>query len=222
MFWSLVLAHLVADYPLQTAWMVEAKKQWWGLTWHVLIHLLTMLIIVGAVRSLIWPNLLVLTLIHFGVDTGKNLVSKYKSQWVIAPYLMDQVFHFLSILLVAVWIAHGDGRQALAVPSPWVIYVIAYVAGTYVWFITERVLTYTNKGYQQLVTGQAWSRMFSRAAWCTGLLLGWGLWGLIVIALTLVFRLFHLSGEYRWCTFSIDTGVALVMMISVQLTLALF
>ncbi len=44
MFWPLLLSHLVADYPLQTDGMVQAKKTLPGLTVHVAVHLLTMLV----------------------------------------------------------------------------------------------------------------------------------------------------------------------------------
>jgi hypothetical protein len=39
MFWPLLLSHLVADYPLQTDAMVQAKKTVPGLTVHVAVHL---------------------------------------------------------------------------------------------------------------------------------------------------------------------------------------
>ena len=47
MFWSLLLAHFTADYPLQTRWMVMNKTRFWVLGLHVAIHFVTMLAVAG-------------------------------------------------------------------------------------------------------------------------------------------------------------------------------
>ncbi|MGH8588374.1 MAG: hypothetical protein ACREXX_03240, partial [Gammaproteobacteria bacterium] len=38
MFWTLLMCHFVADYPLQTDAVVQAKKRLPGLLWHVTRH----------------------------------------------------------------------------------------------------------------------------------------------------------------------------------------
>lgn len=174
MFWTFLLAHLLADYPLQTDAMVQAKKHLPGLTLHVGVHLVTMLVIVWSVYGSSWrttlPAVLAVTLLHFAIDVWKNVLSKHKPQWVISGYLQDQLLHVLSLLLVVFWLTPGD---RFAVPAAWVLYLSGYVLVTHAWFVTERVLTYRNKTRQQLVNAQLWPRMASRALMLTLLLWGW-------------------------------------------------
>ena len=79
MFWPLFLAHLLADYPLQTDSMVRAKKALPGLTMHVTIHLLTLVVILNGFIRFEWsatlPAVLAVTVLHFGIDTWKNFFS---------------------------------------------------------------------------------------------------------------------------------------------------
>src|SRR5262245_36208548 len=97
MFWALLLCHLIADYPLQTDAMVQAKKRLPGLTLHVGVHLLTMLVIVLGLAGAAWraalPAVLAVALLHFGIDFWKNELVRLRPQWVIGGYLQDQVLH---------------------------------------------------------------------------------------------------------------------------------
>lgn len=221
MFWYLFLAHLIADYPLQTNRIVEAKKRWPGLTVHVVIHLVTMFIIVGAARWVIWPYLIALMIIHFGIDTSKNMISILRPKWVILPYLLDQAFHILSILFISNLIAQRLGSERLSSTSQWIIYAIGYLLVTYVWFITERVVTYGNKAYQSLVNKHAWSRMLGRAILCSGLLLGWNLSeGALLWSLGLLLQWPYSSGEYWRRMLLTDFSVTLSVVIFIQLALS--
>jgi len=174
MFWTLLLCHLIADYPLQTDAMVQAKKRLPGLTFHVGVHLATLLVIVWSVHGLSWrttlPAVSAVTVLHFAIDIWKNVLSKRRPQWVIGGYLQDQLLHLLSLFVVVYWLTPGD---RFAVPDVWVLYLSGYVLVTHAWFVTERVLTYRNKARQQLVNAQLWPRMASRALMLTLLLWGW-------------------------------------------------
>ena len=46
MFWYLLLAHFVGDYPLQTDWMVKFKSKWFGLGSHIVAHVFSIYLIV--------------------------------------------------------------------------------------------------------------------------------------------------------------------------------
>jgi len=172
MFWTLLLAHLIADYPLQTDAMVQAKKRLPGLTLHVGIHLATMVVILMGLLRIEWrvalPAVAMVTLLHFAIDLWKNMLSKRKPQWVIGGYLQDQVLHVASLLLTTYWFVPSD---YWALPAPWVIYASGYVLVTHAWFVTERVITYRNQPRQQLVGAQLWPRMMSRALLLTTLLI---------------------------------------------------
>ncbi len=188
MFWTLLLCHLIADYPLQTDAMVQAKKRLPGLTFHVAVHLIMLLVIVWGVVGMTWhttlPAILAVTALHFAIDAWKNVLSRFKPQWVIGGYLQDQVLHVASLLLVAAWFAPA---AMFAVPAAWVIYASGYVLVTHAWFVTERVLTYRNKARQQLVNAQLWPRMISRALLLTLLLVGWREFGAERLAAGLLF-----------------------------------
>ena len=88
MFWTLLLAHLIADYPLQSSWMVRAKRTLGGLTLHVAIHIVVMLILVGPALPQVWLPLAAIALVHFALDAGKNVARTGSSAaiWPIRPY----------------------------------------------------------------------------------------------------------------------------------------
>ncbi len=213
MFWSLLLSHFLADYPLQTNWMVKNKKHWWALTLHVVVHFLTMVSMILITHTdqflFVLPYLLLLTVIHFVIDTIKNLESKYIPQWVIIPHLLDQLYHILSILLIANWIAQAGGSEIFTRMSL-LIYLLAYLLVTHVAFITERVLVYKNKAYQQVVNQQMWPRMLRRAALLTGLLLIWNLSAQFIFA-SLIAGL-DLSEKYNQRALLTDICIVLAIM----------
>lgn len=159
MFWTLGLAHLIGDYPLQTDSLVRAKRYWWGLTLHVAIHLAVMLLLSGRDSLIVWPQLLALAAAHFAIDALKNYEARRWPHLVVTSYTTDQILHFISIFLVAIWTEaeHGVNRD-----QPWLIYAAAYLSVTHVWFITERVVAYRQPGYQAEVENHRWSRIFAR------------------------------------------------------------
>ena len=67
MFWMLLLCHFLADYPLQSDAIVQAKKRLPGLIWHVTIHLVTMLVVIlgllGTDPQVALPAILALRLL---------------------------------------------------------------------------------------------------------------------------------------------------------------
>lgn len=170
MFWYLLLAHFLADYPLQTNWMAANKNRFSVLILHGLIHLGTILLLVGAARWKIWPFLLLLSLIHFMIDLGKLTINARKPDWVILPYLIDQILHYLSIAGITYWITQILGPVDLPFSPQLVILITAYLLVTYVWYISERVATYANPEYRREIIAQAWPRMFARALLLSGFL----------------------------------------------------
>jgi hypothetical protein len=219
-FWPLILAHFIADYPLQTDKMVEAKKKIPGLTFHVFVHFLTILIIFFVILRLSWQSLwvsaILLTLLHFSVDMGKNYVSKHKPEWVIWPYILDQVCHILTILLVAFVAAQTSRITLFSVRPQWLIVMIGIVIVTHMWFISERVFSYKNKPYQQVVATQMWERMLSRACWLLGLFVWPSLWSIALFALPAAYYLFRCPPAFRKQMMSIDVAVVLVVFLVLE------
>lgn len=175
MFWLLLLSHLLADYPMQTDWMVQAKRTWPGLTLHVTVHFVVMLLVTLPTTGTIWLQLLALAGLHFAIDSFKNFLTRQWPNWIVGPYFFDQFLHILSILLVAAWIQTTYPVVSPALPGDWAIYAIGYLLVTHVWFVTERVLVHDNGLYRESVQATVWPRMILRA-------------GLLTVAIPLVNR----------------------------------
>ncbi len=173
LFWYLLLAHFIADYPLQTAWMVRHKTNPGVLLLHVSIHLAIMLLIVGSAAAWLWPYLLALAGAHYLIDALKILAAQRYPGQTGGLYVLDQACHYLSIGLVAVWAAPSLGAITLPASRALVVYALGYLTATYVWLISERVLSGGERLYQQQADEQAWPRMLVRAALLTALLLIW-------------------------------------------------
>ncbi|MBV7332392.1 DUF3307 domain-containing protein [Chloroflexi bacterium TSY] len=219
MFWPLLLSHLLADYPLQTDAMVQAKKTLTGLVMHVAIHLATMLVVIFGVLQVaphptFW-GVLVITVVHFGIDTWKNYFSNRWPHWVILGYLQDQGLHIASIVGVTLWLAWLNHELPLADNGLWLVYACAFTLVTHAWFVTERVLFYKDKDYQQWVSAQLWPRLMSRAVLFSVVLLGWNLWGLTAVVVALGLHWFDLACPYRWRALLIDIGVVVSVMLGV-------
>jgi len=209
MFWYLLLAHFIADYPLQTDWMVKNKQRWPVLGLHIAIHLGVMFLVVGVARQDLWPALLAIAAAHLLIDLGKNYANRLRPEWVIAPYAVDQLLHYLSIGWVALWIERYQGGLSLPITRSGVIYLLGYLLVTYVWFVSERILSYANTPYRQEVISHLWSRMVVRALVFSGFLLAWNpLSGQMPFA-GLAFHLPYLSGKNSWRALLTDILVPL-------------
>jgi hypothetical protein len=171
MVWQLLLAHFLADYPLQPRWLLAAKQRLWGLLLHVTIHFLTALLLVGDVRWKLLPPLVSLALVHFVIDLTKYRLAVTRPAWVRLPYFIDQALHLLTILGAARWIAAALAPAGAPAAEPWMIYLLGYLLATHVWFVTERMLTWHDKAYQQILETSLFPRMLSRALMLSALFL---------------------------------------------------
>ncbi len=91
---ALLLAHALADFVLQTDWIVTNKRRPEGLALHGLIVLLAAIACTG---TLSW-GLLWLTAIHLAVDAWKATAPRG-----LAPFLIDQAAHLACLAALAVW-----------------------------------------------------------------------------------------------------------------------
>lgn len=221
MFWPLLLAHFIADYPLQTNRMVVIKKTWSGLFLHVGVHFVTLFLLVfvilGADFATTIPFILLLAAIHYGIDTLKNVLSKLRPKWIISTYVMDQFYHVVSIALIAFLLAQADGSQTPFAAYPTITLILAGLLATHVWFITERILVYRNADYQVVVNQTMWPRIVGRGVLFVVLLLGWiPLEGVLLPAgLTLSWP--YGKNTYQKRIILTDIAVVLVVFIAFQL-----
>lgn len=216
MFWTFLLAHLTADYPLQTDRLVIAKKHLPGLTIHVGIHWIVMMLLLIPVIEIVWPFILVVAILHFCIDAFKNFLGRRRPQWVIGPYIFDQFLHVSSLLLVSIWMAQTVELPSWQVTSPAVIYAIGFLLSTYTWFVSERILVYRYDNRRLSVTSTMWPRMGTRlllyALAVAPITYAWVLTLLAVIIVAILYRRYY----YPRSWLLVDVGVAVVSALIVR------
>lgn len=94
-FIALAFAHVLADFVLQTGWMVERKREPGVLLFHVALVLATAMVAIG--RADAW-ELLVLAAAHLVIDAIKT----HALPAHVGSFLADQAAHFVSIFAIAV------------------------------------------------------------------------------------------------------------------------
>jgi hypothetical protein len=97
-FAALFLAHVMADYLLQSTWLVVNKRRPIALAIHIGFVFVTMV----ALTGLISPWFILLAALHLGIDILKTFAMPDG----LGSYLTDQALHILSIILIA-WLAPG-------------------------------------------------------------------------------------------------------------------
>ncbi len=102
-FAALYLAHLIADFPLQTNRIYKLKAESnQGILLHVAIHLLVAAVLIEDLLAH-WPVFLVLGITHFMIDWTKL---KFPGQRQTPGFLIDQFAHLLTIIVIAFWQPH--------------------------------------------------------------------------------------------------------------------
>ncbi|MBF9059386.1 DUF3307 domain-containing protein [Rhodobacterales bacterium HKCCSP123] len=109
-FAALFLAHVIADYLLQTTWLVINKHRPVALGAHVGIVLVTMPLVTLSLS----PWFLLLAGLHLGIDVVKTFVLRGG----LAAYIADQALHVGSIALIAL-IAPGLWDQSPLAGVDW-------------------------------------------------------------------------------------------------------
>jgi hypothetical protein len=186
MFWVLLLAHFLADYPFQPTWIVRNKNQFDVLGLHAGIHFGTMLVLTGFGANRTWVYLLGLACIHLSIDAVKNWFAVHRPGWTTWAYIVDQLFHVLSIGGIAAWIGLNQVVVHPLIGRPLTIYALGFLLVTYVWMISERVFRYSGSGIQnQSLARQDWSRLWVRTGMLAVVLAGWHTYSSGLISLVL-------------------------------------
>lgn len=134
---TLFLAHLIADFPLQTNYLYERKRaSAVGLFLHAGIHALTAFLLTGL-RWDLWYVWLFLLFSHALTDWAK-LNYKAPKQWL--GFLLDQLIHLAVMVVIALW------QPTLTTPLPsWVLllaFVLAWIPAVlmFTWVLSGDVL----------------------------------------------------------------------------------
>ena len=162
MFYHLLLAHLLGDYPLQPTWLLREKKRTRGLLLHAGIHFLMLVIVVGLSRAELWPILLLLATVHFAIDYVKISYAKRYPDQVTGPYLLDQCVHLISLVFFAWLIQSVDPNPTFGFSEDALLIAIILVGVTYVWGVSERVFVHKNHAYLVELNAQYFGRMIAR------------------------------------------------------------
>lgn len=103
LFTTLLLAHLLGDFPFQTNYIYALKlKGGYYILPHVLIHVLITAVLIGNLTTS-WPLLIILGIIHFSIDWFK--VNKPLSTPDI-DFIIDQAMHIASLIFLAYAMPH--------------------------------------------------------------------------------------------------------------------
>src|SRR6056297_291415 len=118
---ALFLAHVLADYVLQTRWMVDTKRGA-GFAAHISVVFVTAMLCLGQISVAV----ILVTFVHLLIDAAKTMLMPDR----LWSYLADQGMHILSIVGVAALFpgAWQAGLWADAV-SPGAPEILAMIAG---------------------------------------------------------------------------------------------
>lgn len=219
MVWVILLAHFLADYPLQTPWILRNKRRSEIVAIHAGIHLALMLILVGPERTRLWPFLSLLAGVHLFIDLGKNVVYKIRPDWVVAPYIVDQCLHYVTIGITSAWIQAALGITTPPFGGKWAVFATSYLVVMYVWFISERIIVYASPSYQAEVQAQYWPRMLSRGALLTLLLLTTAVPVSTTIATASTAFLPYISGKHRLRAVVTDAAVVCTIWVFIRIAI---
>jgi len=170
-FYHLLLAHLLGDYPLQPTWLLREKKRFRGLLLHAGIHFFTLVIVVGISRVDLLPILFLLATVHFAIDYAKTSYTKRYPDKVTGPYLLDQCVHLISLVLFTWLIQSIDPNPTSRISDDALLIAIILVGVTFVWGISERIFVHNNHAYLMELNAQYYGRMIARLGILTALVL---------------------------------------------------
>lgn len=125
LFLSLVLAHLVADFMLQTGKSCKDKKERHWRSPHHYVHALIVFGLAWLVSwdVCFWWCALVIAVTHFAIDMWKSY-REDKVKWFVA----DQLLH-IAILIVVAWLWYRcyDWSVPFGIPTKYIALAVAIV-----------------------------------------------------------------------------------------------
>lgn len=97
-FATLLLAHLISDFPLQTNRIFRMKMQGSkGLALHAAIHVLVTALLIQNYWQ-VWPVLLLLGILHYITDWAKL---RYARNPLTTGFIIDQAIHVITLVFIA-------------------------------------------------------------------------------------------------------------------------
>ena len=127
----LLLAHLGADFVLQSSKMVK-NKEWFSP--YMLLHIAIVFTITFIISGL-WQLSLVITILHWLLDSVKVEVQKRSDLKPILLFVIDQVIHFIIITVAWFWYFHLLDKIVQTISLPFINYKFSLILLAYTWLI---------------------------------------------------------------------------------------
>ena len=104
--YRLLLAHFIADFPLQTTKLAAIKeKQFTGVLIHSAIYTFILALFGLPVLGKAWPFILIIGITHILIEQGKVSLKRYLRKDNLVMFLSVQALHVGAIFLVT-WLAN--------------------------------------------------------------------------------------------------------------------
>ena len=128
----LLFAHMLADYVLQTNWLIVRKGQsWTGLALHGFIVFSMSILVLPSYIALMFVPILILSLEHTFQDWVKIYTGPRIKIHPFIPYMLDQVLHYTVIIVLQA--LYGNQLQ----PPPGQAEILVMATGTVVIAVTR-------------------------------------------------------------------------------------
>lgn len=134
-FAALLLAHVLADFTFQPAWMVRRK----GNLFVLLLHVLLVFAFTTALLGGVWQVGLVVALAHFLIDAVKAWLLPERLRQSLTAFLADQAAHLATLIAAALW---WPGAVAMGTWADW-----AAEAAPLVFLLAGLILTVSAGGH---------------------------------------------------------------------------
>jgi hypothetical protein len=109
LFWLLILAHFIADFPLQSdkVYALKAKNKW-GLLPHIFISVITNVLVGFPFLRFenFWFTIIFLAFTHYSLDWLKIILTKNYLSDSMFTFLLDQALHIFFIWFTCFHIFH--------------------------------------------------------------------------------------------------------------------
>jgi hypothetical protein len=141
----LLLAHFVADYPLQPSSLVDFKKKnYLGILLHCLIHMVLLILVLLPFLHLVsvWIGIAVIFITHNIIDYFKIYFDKKYPACRLVCYLLDQTMHMIVIALVSLYLWRLDPNTScdFYTDQTIVLYLLILVLTTFFYDITRHFI----------------------------------------------------------------------------------
>lgn len=98
LFYRLLLAHMLGEFPLQTSKISQFKQRnFWGIIFHSVIYTLIILIFCLPCIAGFWPYILIIGITHILIEQARVSAIRYLKKDNLWTFLAKQILHIVII-----------------------------------------------------------------------------------------------------------------------------